>query len=152
GAADGGGDVGIAELQAVAPMRGRRLRRKSGFVEHPIKKMSGAVAGEGTAGTVGTVGPRREPQNQQACLRVAPSRNRLSPVVPIEVGTALFLADLATVRDQPRTARASNDFLIQLGEAPGDDRKKLAGGSHPLSLTQFVKSQPPHAVALAARL
>src|SRR5215831_19391022 len=78
--------------------------------------MSGAVAGKGTAGPVRSVGPRRQPQNQETRSRIAPSRHRLGPVLPIDVGATLFLPNLSTMGNQPRALRAGNDFLINLKE------------------------------------
>src|SRR5215467_9437636 len=78
--------------------------------------MSGAVAGKGTAGSVRSMRPRRQPQNQETRSRIAPSRHRLGPVLPIDVGATLLLPNFSTMRNQARALRAGNDFLINLKE------------------------------------
>src|SRR5437879_3583186 len=68
---------------------------------------------------------RRESEEEHTRLGVAESRHRLGPVFPIAIGALLLLSDLLAVRDQPRTARASDDILIELGE-PGGHRLILS--------------------------
>ena len=94
--------------------------------------MSGAVAGKGTACPVRSVGPRRQPQNQETSSRIAPSRHRLGPVLPIDVGATLFLPNFSTMGNQARTLRAGNDFLINLKE------RGLTGAWHFLECTAAV--------------
>src|SRR5262249_16948575 len=73
-------------------------------------------AGKGTAGSVGSMGPGRQPQNQQASPRIAPSRHRLGPVFPVDVGAAFLLPNLSTMGNQARALRAGDDLLINLKE------------------------------------
>src|ERR1700682_203518 len=61
---------------------------------------------------------RRESEHPDTRLRIAEARNRLSPIVPIEVGTALLARDSLAVFDQARTTSAGDYFTIQLNQ-PG---------------------------------
>src|SRR5436305_12169208 len=55
----------------------------------------------------------RKPKNQQTRAGIAKTWHRFGPVLPIQVGAALDLADLAAMRNQTRTERAGNDFCIE---------------------------------------
>ena len=56
GAADDRGDPGVAELEAVVAGDGARFGGEAEFVEDGIHEVAGAVAGEGAAGAIGSMG------------------------------------------------------------------------------------------------
>ena len=110
----GGSDVGVSKHQTVVPMRGSWLRSESSLVQHPIEKMAGTVAGKGPAGAIRSVCPWRQAEDQHASIRIAPTRNRLGPIFKIPICAALLNTYLSAVRNEARTARAGDNFLIQL--------------------------------------
>src|ERR1043166_413513 len=91
-AANGGSDVGVGQAQAVVAVGTVGLRGEARLVQHRIKEVAGAIAGEGAASAGGAVGAGSKPQNQHARLRITEAGHRPGPVVPGEIGAALFTA------------------------------------------------------------
>ena len=58
GAADDRADPELAELEAILAVDGDGFAGKAELVEHGIHEVAGAIAGEGAAGAVGSVGSR----------------------------------------------------------------------------------------------
>ena len=59
------------------------------------------------------MGPRRKTKNQQARVGISKTRDGFGPVVPFQVSAALDFTYLAAMRNQSRTERARNDFVIE---------------------------------------
>ena len=93
------GDPAVDQLQAVVGTRLIGALGKAVFEQRGVEQVAGIVAGEGTAGAVGALHPRRETDDQQARLDVAERRNR--SVVPQRLARAVRLAK----GDQARTER-----------------------------------------------
>ena len=72
---------------------------------------SDAVAGEDPPGPVGAVGGGRETDEQETGLRIAESRNRLTPVDVVAKGAAPGSRNLRAVRAKSIAALAGNDSL-----------------------------------------
>ena len=96
-AMDGAGLVGEAEL-----------------VEDGVHEVAGAVAGEGAAGAIGTVGSGSEAEEENAGAGVAEAGNGPRPVGLVDVGAAAGFADGGTVGAEARTALAEDDVLPDL--------------------------------------
>ena len=109
----GGGDVEIVERQPVVAGNAGGAGGETGFVENPVEDVAGAVAGEHTAGSVGTVSARGESQNQDACSRVAEGRDGESPVGLVAVGAALELRDFRRMPAQAGTTCAGYYLLVK---------------------------------------
>src|SRR6266700_3306231 len=93
-----------------------------------IEEVAGTDAGKRPAGTVRSVRARSQTQNQKTRPGVAEARDRFGPVIPFHISASFDLPDFPAVRDQPRTARTRNDFLIDLSEAGLNQvRLRLAG-------------------------
>src|SRR5215469_5101120 len=112
----GGRDVEIAKHESVVAVRGVRLTRKSGFVEHRIHKVPGSVPCERTPGAVGAVGTGGETENYDSRIGIAESGHAFCPVLPIAIGTALLACNLFAIAHQPRAAGAGDDFSIKFFE------------------------------------
>src|SRR5437868_7617953 len=112
-ATSNGGDVDIAQLQAIAAVSGRGLRGKAHFVQDGIHEVAGAIPGEWTAGAVGAVGAGSKSEDQHSRFRITEAGHWLSPVLPVHIGAALLPSDLLAVRDQARAAGAGNDLLVE---------------------------------------
>jgi len=106
-AVGGRGDPGVAKDQSVAGVDTGRLRRKPGAVERTIKEVTRFIAGKHPAGAICSVRARGEAENQQARLGVTERRNRTSPIVPVEIRSALSRCDLHAVRAQSRALGAT---------------------------------------------
>lgn len=65
-ATDDRGDPGVTELEAVVAGDGERAVGKAEVVEDGVHEVAGAVAGEGTAGAVGTMCTGGESKDQDA--------------------------------------------------------------------------------------
>jgi hypothetical protein len=100
-AADDGGDPGVAETEAVVAGDGVGLGGEAELVEDGIHEVAGAIAGEGAAGAVGTVGAGSEAEDEDAGLWVAEAGDGASPVGVVDVGTAAGFADAGAVFAQP---------------------------------------------------
>jgi hypothetical protein len=116
GATDDGGDPGVAELEAVVPGDSEGFGGKTEIVEDGVHEVSGAVAGEGTAGAVGTVGAGSESKDQDACARISEARHRACPVGLVLVGSAAGFSNSAAIVSEPRAAFAGDDGLVNLLE------------------------------------
>ena len=113
-AMDGRGDVAVFEGQAVVRRRRVGLGSKPRAVERVVEEVSRAVAGEHAAGAVGSVGARREADDEQARRGVAERRDGLAPVVPAAVRAALYRGNPAAVGDQAGAALAGDDVGLKL--------------------------------------
>src|SRR6478672_9293274 len=65
------------------------------------------------------MGPGCQAKNQQPRVGISKARHRFCPVVPIKVSAALDLTHLAAMRNQSRTERTCNDFVIKRSEIGG---------------------------------
>jgi hypothetical protein len=111
GAADDGGDPGMAEAQAVVAGYGVWLSREAELVEYGIHEVAGAVAGEGPAGAVGSMSTGREAENQDAGLGVSEARDGPGPVGMVDIGAAASFADASAVFAESWAELATGDGL-----------------------------------------
>ena len=111
GAADDGGDPGVAETKAVGGGDGSGSGGEAEAVEDGIHEIAGAVSGEGAAGAVGAVGSGSEAEDEDAGGEVAESRNRKRPVGLVDVGTPARQADGFSIEAETRAALAGDDVL-----------------------------------------
>jgi hypothetical protein len=125
GATDDGGDPGMAKFEAVVAVDGSRFAGQAELVQDGVHEVAGAVAGEGTACAVRSVGTRGEPQNQDAGAWVAKAGNGASPVGLVHVGATLGLADTLTIFAQTRTEVAGDDRFTNLLQ---EQRRTLVDG------------------------
>ena len=77
---------------------------------------SGALAGEGTAGTVGPVGAGSESKDQDAGARISEAGDGTRPVGLVLVGAAAGFSDSAAIVPESRAAFAGDDGLVNLLE------------------------------------
>ena len=97
GAADYRADPELAELEAVVAADGDGFGGEPELVEDGVHEVSGAVAGEGAAGAVGSVGTGGEAEDEDAGVAVAESWNGPCPVFLVTIGFTAGLADRVTV-------------------------------------------------------
>jgi hypothetical protein len=128
GAADDGGDPGVAELETVVAGDGQWSGGEAKLVEDWIHEVAGAVAGKGSAGSVGSVGPGGEAEDEDSCPGVAKARDGTGPVGLVDIGAAFGFADSAAVFAKARAALAGDDGPMNPLE---ELRRTLcAGGYH----------------------
>lgn len=128
GAADDGTDPELAELEAVVAADGHGFGGEAELVEDGVHEVSGAVAGEGATGAIGSVGSGGEAEDEDAGVAVAEAGDGLSPVFLVAVGFAAVLADAAAVVAQSGTASAGgNAVLQQLEDVQVIDGARLLG-------------------------
>lgn len=96
-AADDRGNPGMAELEAIVAGDSARFAGEAQLVQDGVHEVAGAVAGEGTAGAVGSVGSGSEAKDENASFGIAEAGYGASPVDVILVGTAADLADTFAV-------------------------------------------------------
>ena len=51
--------------------------------------------------------------DEQSCSRVAEGRNRFGPIIPVEIGAALLIADAVAVFPQAGTEVAARDLRLE---------------------------------------
>src|SRR6266478_47445 len=112
-AANSGRNVSIVELQAVVAVEGSWLVREAGLEKRLIEKISRAVTGEDSAGAVGAVRRRGQPENQQHGFRIAETRYGLAPVCPLAIRAPFFARYFFAIGHQPRTFAAHDNFFLQ---------------------------------------
>ncbi len=113
GAAADGGNPEIAQSHAVLAAARGGLRSEPRLVEHGIKKVAGAIAGEGPSGAVGAVSAGRETQDQDACGGIAEARHGSAPVGLVAVGAAARAGHFGAPGAETRAALAGDDARIQ---------------------------------------
>jgi hypothetical protein len=113
GAADDGGDPGVAEAEAVVAGDGAGLGGEAKVVEDGVHEVAGAVSGEGTAGAVGTMGAGSESKYQEAGFGIAEAGDGTGPVGLVDVGSALALANADAVFAKSRAALTCGDLLME---------------------------------------
>jgi hypothetical protein len=97
-------------------------------VEDGVHEVAGAVAGEGAAGAVGSVGSRSEAKDEDSGARIAETGDGAGPVGLILIGAAFGFADALTVGAKASAAFTGNDGLMNLLEELG--RNLCAGRCH----------------------
>jgi hypothetical protein len=116
GAADDGADPGVIKLEAVVAGDGAGFGGEAELVEDGIHEVAGAIAGEGSASAVGSVGAWSETEDEDAGSRVAKAGYGTGPVRLVLVGTPFGLADAAAVVAKTGAAYAGDDGLMNLRE------------------------------------
>jgi hypothetical protein len=128
GAADDGGDPGVAEFEAVVAGDGARFAREAEFVEDGIHEVAGTVAGEGAAGAVGSVGAGGEAEDKDSGAGIAKAGDGASPVGLVVVGAAFGFADAAAVGAETFASFTGGNGFVNLLEELS--RTVCAGGCH----------------------
>jgi hypothetical protein len=105
----GGGDVAVGELQAVVDRHALGLVGVAGAVQRGEEPVARTIAGEHPPGAVPAVGRRRQPDDQQACARVAEARHGTPPVRLVAERRPLLERDLLAPRDESRAQEAVDD-------------------------------------------
>jgi hypothetical protein len=116
GAADDRANPDLAQFEAVVAADGGGFAGQAELMEDRVHEVSGAIAGEGAARPIGSVGSGCEAQDEDAGVGVAESGNGFGPVFLVAIGLATDFADAADVVDEPGTAGATGDGLLQLIE------------------------------------
>ena len=70
----------MSQLEAVVAGDGAGFAGEAEFVEDGVHEVAGAVAGEGSAGAVGSVGAGGEAEDEDSGAGVAKARNGAGPV------------------------------------------------------------------------
>ena len=86
---------------------------KAGFKQGPIQPFAAAVAGKHSAGPVGAVRRRGQPNDQQPRLGIAEIRDRPAPVIAIKIGAPLFRGHLPAIVAEPGAPLAIDDLAVQ---------------------------------------
>ena len=108
-AAQCGGNVHAAQLQAVIAADRCGLIRKSGAMQGGVEKIPGAIACEHASGAVAAMCRRSESKDHDLRAMIAERRHGPAPVVPIGKGAASGARNLGAVRPKFRTARAARN-------------------------------------------
>ena len=78
-----------------------------------IQEISGAVAREHAAGSIGSVRRGSQAYDQDAGMRVAETGYGFAPVLLVAIGSTFGLRNLLAILYQPRTEPAGLDFLLE---------------------------------------
>lgn len=128
GAANDGGDPGVTEFKAVVAGDGAGFAGEAELMEDGIHEVARAIAGEGTAGAVGSVSSWGETEDEDAGAGVTEAGDGASPVGLVLVRAALGFADAAAVVAQPGATLTGDDRSVNLLE---EWRRNLCvGGNH----------------------
>jgi hypothetical protein len=109
GAADDGGDPGMAQAESIVAGDGPGFAGEAELVEHGIHEIAGAVAGEGATGAVCAVGSGGEAEDEHAGARITETGHRARPVDVILVGSAAGFSDASAIVAQAGTEFAADD-------------------------------------------
>lgn len=94
-------------------------------MERVEEEITGAVTGESAARTIAAMCGRCEPDDEKLGARVAEARYGLTPVVPVEKGTAFGASDGFAVADEAWAFAARYNSVVQ-----DFQRARGAWGSH----------------------
>jgi hypothetical protein len=139
GAADDGGDPGVAKLEAVVAVDGTGLAGEAKLVEDGVHEVAGAVAGEGAAGAVGAVSAGCEAEDENAGERISKAGHGARPVGLVEVGAAFGLSDASAVVAETGAEFAGNDRFVNLLKEL--QRSLFMGRCHGISMIVVRKLQ-----------
>lgn len=114
GAANHRCDPGFAKLESILARHTLRLICKAGLVENRVHEVTGSVAGERSAGSVGSMGAGGEAENQHAGARITKTRHGPCPVGLIPVRAALRLSDPFAVRAKTGALFTADDLLMNV--------------------------------------
>jgi len=105
-----GRDVAIPKDESIVFRNRRGLVRKTGAVQSPIQPFSAPISGECASRAVASVSRGSQADNEDPRVRIAKSRNRPTPVIPIAEGGAFRPGDVLAVSNEPRTLAACNNL------------------------------------------
>lgn len=111
---EGGRNVGVMKAQAIVALLAGGLSAKSKSVESLKKKVPAPIAREHSTGAIGSVGGRRQAQDEQVSRLGSQGGNRFPPVGPIPECTSLFSCHLLTMFDQAWAKSALDDLVLNL--------------------------------------
>ncbi len=100
-APDPRGDPGSGEEESVLAVDGFGLIRKSRPMKSSKQPISGSVSGEQSAGSIGSVSPGGETDDDQLSLGITKSWNRTSPVGLVFIGFTTSDGHLFAPGDKP---------------------------------------------------
>jgi hypothetical protein len=144
---DDRGDPGVAEFKAVVAGDASGLIGEAHLVEDGIHEVAGAIAGEGAASAVGSVGTGGEAEDENAGTGVPEAGNGAGPVGLILVGTALDLSDSAAIVAEAGAAFAVNDGFANLEKEWG--RYLFFNAYHCISMIMAIKLRRGHTKILS---
>ena len=99
----------MAKFEAVIAVDGSGFAGQAELVQDGVHEVAGAVAGEGSAGTVGTVGAGGEAKDKDSGPGVSKARDWAGPVGLVDIGAAFGLADSAAVFAEAGATLAGDD-------------------------------------------
>ena len=114
GAANDGGDPGMAKFESVVTRDGLGFVGKTEIMENRIHEVPRAVTGKGASGAVGPMGTGSESKDQDAGTGISKARNRTGPIRLVLIGAATGFSQTATVVAQPGTAFTRNNGVSDL--------------------------------------
>lgn len=112
-AARGGGEVQVAQSQAVVARDRDGLVREPGAEEGGIEKIARGVAGELASRAVGAVRAGGESHYKDARSRIAESGDGLAPVFFVDIRLALDPRHFLAPSDEAGTLAAGDDFGVE---------------------------------------
>ena len=86
---------------------------EDGPLQGSIEEYTGRIPGEHAPGTIGTVCTGRQPDDQDARSRIAETRHRPAPIIPVAESALALACDLFTICHQAWAQAAGNDLLIE---------------------------------------
>lgn len=116
-----GADKRIREHEAVTPCNSFRLAGESGPVKRSEQPIPGSIAGEHTAGAVGTMRSRRQPDDEKSGSPISKTGNWFRPIVPVAIGGPLFVTYLLSPGDEPWTP-PTVDYVLFESDYPHSQR------------------------------
>ncbi len=119
GTSDNRGDPGMTKFETVVARGAGRLAGESQFVEDRVHEVARAVAGEGAACAIGSVGAWGQTEDEDASARVAEAGDGTSPIGLILVGAAFGLSYPAAILPETGTELAANDGFANLEKSWG---------------------------------
>jgi len=127
GAAYDRGYPGVAQLEAVVAVDGARFAGEAEFVQDRVHEVAGAVAGEGSACSVSSVGAWGEAEDEDSGPGVTKARDGPGPVGLVDIGAAFGFADSSAVFAKTGAALAGDDGPMNLLE---ELRRTLCVGAY----------------------
>src|SRR6516162_11567476 len=98
-------------MQAVITVPGSGLVRKACFVQRGVQKVTRAITGEYTPGSISSVCRGCQPQNKKLRRGIAKPGYGASPVAPLAIRAPFLASHSLAVFDEPRALPAFAHLL-----------------------------------------
>jgi hypothetical protein len=102
-------DIGAVQNQPIVSALAGWLVAEALAMQGAVEEVTAAVAGENSTRSVGAVSTRSQAHDQQSRFVIAEGRYWFAPILPFQIGTALYPGDVLSMLHEARAGSAVED-------------------------------------------